>query len=283
MEIDRPDRYNTEKYSAYLEQPRQCAHSRSPESQDRIQERLRCAFEFIQEYLVRAGGRRYNPGPGLFRQVLQSDIRDPKEEKRPVQDPGLSNSEQRASNRVLQVEGDYRHLGNNSAQRLGQNNRPASSLLSYQSSGRDTTVSMLQLQWSLLQQQRNAVWSFNGPENLYQMPSTSNSRSQEAMQFQNLHLRRRYSDPELGSRNIITRDIVSNQHFIGVRMDDRNGQEPDQSHADNRVLGLAVEHQSIDNLNDNISKERSLEIAKISDGTSQEKETRKNKGLGIGN
>lgn len=66
-------------------------------------------------------------------------------------------------------------------------------------------------------------------------------------------------------------------------MDDRNGQEPDQSHADSRVLGLAVEHESNDNVNNNVSKERSLEITKASNGTSQEKETRKNKGLGIGN
>ncbi|KAA6354993.1 MAG: hypothetical protein EZS28_049480, partial [Streblomastix strix] len=160
---------------------------------------------------------------------------------------------------------------------------PASSLPSHQSSGRDATVSMLQLQWSLLQLQRNAVWSFNGPENLYQMPPTNNSRGQEAMQLENLRLRRRYSDPEFGSHNITTRDLISNDDTTGVRMDDRNGQEPDQFHADSRVLGLAVEHEGNDNVNDNIPKERSLEIAKTPYKTSQEKEKRKNKGLGIGN
>ncbi|KAA6360535.1 MAG: hypothetical protein EZS28_043938, partial [Streblomastix strix] len=269
--------------SAYLEKPRQCAHSRSPETQDRVQGRLRSTFEFIQDYLVRAGRRRHNPGPGLFRQVLESDIRDPEEERRLAQDPGLSNSEQRAPNRVFQTRRDYRYSGNNTTQRLGNNNRPASSLPSHQSSGRDATLSMLQLQWSLLQLQRNAVWSFNGPENLYQMPSTGNSRSQEAMQLENSRLRRRYSDPELGSRSIAIRDTVSNNDTIGVRMDDRNGQEPDQSHADSRVHGLAVEHKSNDNVNNNVSKERSLEITKTLNGTSQEKETCKNKGLGIGN
>ncbi|KAA6353051.1 MAG: hypothetical protein EZS28_051422, partial [Streblomastix strix] len=124
---------------------------------------------------------------------------------------------------------------------------------------------MLQLQWSLLQLQRDAVWSFKGSENLYQMPPTSNSRGQEAMQLENLRLRRRYSDPEL------------------VWLDDRNGQEPDQSHADSRVLGLAVAHENNDNTNDNIPKERSVEATKASDGTNQEKEARKNKGLSIGN
>ncbi|KAA6400220.1 MAG: hypothetical protein EZS28_004253 [Streblomastix strix] len=283
MEIDKPERQNTKRYSAYLEKPRQCAHSRSPETQDRVQGRLRSTFEFIQDYLVRAGRRCYNPGPGLFRQVLESDIRDPEEERRLAQDAGLPNSEQRAPNGVFQTRRDYIYSGNNTTQRLGYNNRPASSLPSHQSSGRDATLSMLQLQWSLLQLQRNAVWSFNGPENLYQMPLTSNSRGQETMQLENLRLRRRYSDPELGSRNTVTRDIVSNDDTTGVWMDDRNGQEPDQSHADSRVLGLAVEHESNDNVNNNVSKERSLEITKASNGTSQEKETRKNKGLGIGN
>ncbi|KAA6376097.1 MAG: hypothetical protein EZS28_028376, partial [Streblomastix strix] len=163
------------------------------------------------------------------------------------------------------------------------NNRNASSLPSHQSSGRDATLSMLQLQWSLLQLQKNAVWSFNGSENLYQMPPSSGSRGQEAMQLENLRLRRRYSDPELGSRNITTRDIASNDDSTGVWMDNRNGQELDQSHADSGVLGLAVEHENNDNANDNIPKERNLEMAKTSDGTSLEKEARKNKGLGIRN
>ncbi|KAA6384972.1 MAG: hypothetical protein EZS28_019500 [Streblomastix strix] len=227
IEIDRPERQNTKRYSAYLEKLRQCTHPKSPEIQDRVQGRLRSTFEFIQNYLVRTERRRYNPGPGLFRQVLESDIRDPKEKRRLVQDLGLSNSEQRAANRVLQGRGDYRHSGNNNAQRLGHNDRPASSLPSHQSSGRDATVSMLQLQWSLLQLQRNAVWSFNGPENLYQMPSISNRRGQKAMQLENLCLRRRYSDPELGSHNITTRNTISSVDPTGIWMDDRNGQEPD--------------------------------------------------------
>ncbi|KAA6357030.1 MAG: hypothetical protein EZS28_047443, partial [Streblomastix strix] len=188
MEIDQPERQNTKRYSAYMERPRQCAQHRSPETQDLVQGRLRSTQEFIHDYLVRAGRRCYNPGPGLFRKVLESDIRDPKEERRLVQNPGLSNSEQRVGNRVFQVGGNNRYSGNNNAQRLGNNNRPASSLPPHQSSRRDATVSMLQLQWSLLQLQRNAVWSFNGPENLYQMPPTSNSRGQEAMQLANLRL-----------------------------------------------------------------------------------------------
>ncbi|KAA6369206.1 MAG: hypothetical protein EZS28_035268 [Streblomastix strix] len=178
---------------------------------------------------------------------MDSNNRDHKEKRRLAEDPGLSNSEQRVVNRVFQTRRDYRYSGNNTTQRLGNNNRPASSLPSHQSSRRDAT---------------NAVWSFNGTENLYQMPPTTNSRNQKAMQLENLRLCRRYSDPELGSHNITTRDIASNDDSTGVWINDRNGQEPDQSHADSRVLGLAVEHESNDNVNDNISKERSLEIAK---------------------
>ncbi|KAA6366999.1 MAG: hypothetical protein EZS28_037472, partial [Streblomastix strix] len=89
VEIDRPVQQNTKRYSAYLERPRQRAQHRSPETQDRVQGRLRSTLELIQDYLVRAGRRRYNPGPGLFRKVLESNIRDPKEERRLAQDPGL--------------------------------------------------------------------------------------------------------------------------------------------------------------------------------------------------
>ncbi|KAA6375878.1 MAG: hypothetical protein EZS28_028593, partial [Streblomastix strix] len=256
MEIDTPVRQNTERYCAYLERLRQCALHRNPETQDRVQGRLKIALEFIQDYLVRAGRRRYNPGPGLFRKVVESNIRDPKEERRLEEDPGLSNSEQRVGDRVFQVRGNNRHSGNNNAQRLCYNNRPL---------------------------QRDAVWSFNGSENLYQMPSTSNSRGQEAMQLANLRLSRRYSEPELGSHDITTRNIADNEDPTRVQLDDRNGQEPDLSHADSRVLGLAVDHENNDNANNNILKERSVEATKASDGSSQEKETRKNNGLGIGN
>ncbi|KAA6367039.1 MAG: hypothetical protein EZS28_037433, partial [Streblomastix strix] len=134
-----------------------------------------------------------------------------------------------------------------------------------------------------IRHQRNAVWSFYGPENLYQMPPTSNSRSQEAMQFANLRLRRRYSDPELGSHSFTTRNIADNEDPRRVWPDDRYGQEPYQSHAASRVPGLAVEHENNDNANDNIPKERCVETIRTSDGTSQEKETRKNIGLGVGN
>ncbi|KAA6361465.1 MAG: hypothetical protein EZS28_043010, partial [Streblomastix strix] len=78
MEIDTPVRQNTERHCAYLEKPRQCAHPRSPETQDRVQRRLRSTFEFIQDYLVRTGRRRHNPGPGLFRQVLEPIFAIPK-------------------------------------------------------------------------------------------------------------------------------------------------------------------------------------------------------------
>ncbi|KAA6402742.1 MAG: hypothetical protein EZS28_001733 [Streblomastix strix] len=283
MEIDRPERYSTQRQSAYLEKLRQRAHPRSPETQDRVQGRLRSTFEFIQAQLARAGRRRYNPGLGLSHKVLESNIRDPKEEMKLAEDPELSNSQQLVVNRVFQVGRDYRHSGNNNDKRLGCNDRPASSLPSHLNCRRDATISMLQLQWSLLQLQRNAVWGFNGLQNLYQMPPTSNSRSQEAMQINNLRLRRHYSDPELGSHNTTTRNITSNDDSTGVRMDDRHGQEPDQSHTDSRVLVSVAEHQINDNVNDNIPKEKSIEIAKTSDGTSQKKETRKNNGLGIGN
>ncbi|KAA6374298.1 MAG: hypothetical protein EZS28_030174, partial [Streblomastix strix] len=211
------------------------------------------------------------------------NIRDPKEKRRLVQDPGLSNSQQRVANRVFQVGGDYNHLGNNNAQQLSHDNRPASSLPSHYSRKRDANGSMLQLQWSLLQLQRNAVWSFNAPLEPLLNVSNQYTRRQEAMQLENLRLRRRYSDPELRSHSITTRNITSNEDSSRVLLDDRNGQEPDQCHANSRVLVLAVEHQNNGNVNDTIPKKRSAEIAKTSDGACQEKETRKNKGLSIGN
>ncbi|KAA6355856.1 MAG: hypothetical protein EZS28_048616, partial [Streblomastix strix] len=64
MEIDRPERQNTKRNIAYLERPRQCAQPRSPETQDCVQEGLKCALEFIQDYLVRAGKGRNYTGPG---------------------------------------------------------------------------------------------------------------------------------------------------------------------------------------------------------------------------
>ncbi|KAA6359302.1 MAG: hypothetical protein EZS28_045171, partial [Streblomastix strix] len=283
MEIDKSERYNTKMYSAYLERPRQCAQHRSPETQDRVQERLGSTLELTQDYLVRAGIRRYNPDPRLFRKVLESYIRDPKEQRRLEEDPELSNSEQVVGIRVFQVGANNRHSENNNAQRQGYNNRPTLSLPSYQSSRRDATVSMILLQWSLLQLQCNAVQSFNGSQNIYQLPPTSGCRGQEAKQLANHRLRRRYSDPELGPHNNIRRNIADNEDHTRILLNDRNVQEPDQYHADNRVLRLAVEHENNDNVNDNIPKERSVEAVKTYDGTSQEKETRKNKGLGIGN
>ncbi|KAA6383117.1 MAG: hypothetical protein EZS28_021358 [Streblomastix strix] len=101
VEVDRPGRQNNKRYSAYLERSRQCAPHRSPETQDRVQMRLRCTLEFIQDYLVRTGRRRYNPGPGLFRKVLEYKIRGPKEEQKLEEDPRLLNSQQRAGNRVF--------------------------------------------------------------------------------------------------------------------------------------------------------------------------------------
>ncbi|KAA6375518.1 MAG: hypothetical protein EZS28_028955 [Streblomastix strix] len=232
MEIDRPERYNIKRHCSYLERPRQCAQPRSLETQDRVQGRLRSKHVHIQDYLVRAGRRRYNLCPGLFRKVLDSNLCDPNEERRLAQDPGLSNSEQRVANKVFQARGDNRYSGNNNVQRLSHNNRPASSLPTHQCSRRDATVSMLQLQ--------------------------CNSGGQEEMQPENLHSTRSWKDT-------------------------RNRQKPDQSYADSGVLGLAVEHENNNNVNDNIPKERSVEAIKTFDKTSEEKETRKNKGLGIGN
>ncbi|KAA6396729.1 MAG: hypothetical protein EZS28_007742 [Streblomastix strix] len=242
MQIGRPDRQNTKRYSAYLEKPRQCAHPRSPQTQDFIQGRQRSAFKFFQDYLVRAGRQHCNLGPGLFCKVQESNIRDPKEKRRLAQDPGLSNSEQRVDDRVFQVGRNIRHSEDNNAQRLGNNNRPASSFPPRQNSRRDVTVFLLQLQCSLLQLQKNV-------------------------------LLRPGSDAALES---------SNQDSTRVWLDDRNGKKSNQSRADSIVLRLAVEHQDNDIENDNIPKEASVEAAKKSDGISQEKETRKNKGLGIG-
>ncbi|KAA6398994.1 MAG: hypothetical protein EZS28_005480 [Streblomastix strix] len=232
LEIDRPERQNTKWYSAYLEKPRKYAQPRSPETQDRIQGRFRCAFQLIQDYLVRTGRRCYNPGPGLFRKVLESNIRDPKEERRLAQDPGLLNSELRVENRVIQARGDYIHSENNNAQRLGNNDRPALNLPSYLSSRGNATISVLQLQLALLLLQRNAVLGFNGLDNLYKMLQIRDCRSQEATQLVNLRQYRRYSDSKLGSHNIAARNTTNYEDSTAVSSDDRNGQEPSQSHAD---------------------------------------------------
>ncbi|KAA6401077.1 MAG: hypothetical protein EZS28_003398 [Streblomastix strix] len=214
--------------SANLERLRQFSLYWNTETQDRVQGKLRSTLEPIQAYLVRVGRRRYNLGPRLFRQVLEPNIRDSKEKKKLEKNIGHSNLEQQAATRVFHVEENIKHSENNNAQRLGYNNRPALSLPPHQSSRRDATISMLQLQWSLLQLQRNAVWSFNGPENLYQMLPTSSSRGQEAIQLENLRLCRRYSDPELGSHSIITRNIISNDDSTRIWMDDCNQLEHDK-------------------------------------------------------
>ncbi|KAA6399823.1 MAG: hypothetical protein EZS28_004650 [Streblomastix strix] len=103
------------------------------------------------------------------------------------------------------------------------------------------------------------------------------------MQLANLRLHRQQSDPELSSYSIKTRNIANNIDLTRVWQDDRNGQELDQSDADSRVHVLALKYEKNDNINDNILKERSLEITKIFDVTSQEKEAPKNKKLIIGN
>ncbi|KAA6397322.1 MAG: hypothetical protein EZS28_007151 [Streblomastix strix] len=157
-EIDRPERLNT-----------------------------KSTLEHIQDYLVRTGIQRYNPGPKLFHQVLESDICYHKEERRLEEDPGQSNSELRIKDR---------------------------------SSGRDATVSMLQLQWSLLQLQWNAIWSLNGFENLYQMPLPCENRGQEAIQLENFRIRRRYSNPEFGSHKIASRDTASNEDSTRIQIDE---------------------------------------------------------------
>ncbi|KAA6397837.1 MAG: hypothetical protein EZS28_006634 [Streblomastix strix] len=119
MQIHRPARQNIERYSAYLERPRHCSRHRSPETQDRIHGRLRGTFGFMQDYLVRAGRRRYNPGPGLFRYVVEFNIRNHKEDLRLEKDPGLLNSEQQFENRVSQAEWNNEPSRNNNVQRLG--------------------------------------------------------------------------------------------------------------------------------------------------------------------
>ncbi|KAA6369467.1 MAG: hypothetical protein EZS28_035008, partial [Streblomastix strix] len=258
-------------------------YPKSPETQDGVQGRLRSTFEFIQDYLVRAGRRRHNPGLRHFRQVLESNIRDHKEEGRLAEDPRLSNSEQRVANRVFQVRGDNRYSRNNSAHRLGHNDRSVSSIPSHQSSRRDSTVSMLQ---------------FNGHSYSYKgMPfgvSTAPRTFTKCLQPVIAEAKKRCSSRiffYLDDILILNQTPVSLQHeiqqvmqfFARVWMDDRNGQEPDQSHADNRVFELVMEHENNNNVKDNIPKEGSVKVAKTSDRVSQEKETYKNKGLDIGN
>ncbi|KAA6390533.1 MAG: hypothetical protein EZS28_013938 [Streblomastix strix] len=87
--------------------------------------RLRSTLEVIQDCLVRAGKLLHNPGPRLFRQIMQFNIRDSKEESRLEKDLGLSNLEQRSENRVFQAQGNNRRSDNNNTQQLGYNNRPA--------------------------------------------------------------------------------------------------------------------------------------------------------------
>ncbi|KAA6387650.1 MAG: hypothetical protein EZS28_016821 [Streblomastix strix] len=120
--------------------------------------------------------------------------------------------------------------------------------------------------------------SFNGHSyNYKEMPG------QKAMQLVNLRQRGRYSDPNLGSHSSATRNITSNEDSTKVLLDNRNGKEQDQPYSDSRILVLALEHKNHDNVNDNISKEESIEATKISVGIRQKKEKRKNKGLDISN
>ncbi|KAA6393560.1 MAG: hypothetical protein EZS28_010908 [Streblomastix strix] len=81
MEVNRHEKQSRKRYSVY--QVRSNFHSQSGnfETQDCVQLRFRSLFEHIQDHLIRGGRKNYNPGPGLFRQVLESDIRDPKEKK----------------------------------------------------------------------------------------------------------------------------------------------------------------------------------------------------------
>ncbi|KAA6362988.1 MAG: hypothetical protein EZS28_041483 [Streblomastix strix] len=104
FEIVKSERQKSQINNTYLERPRQSAQPRSLQTQDHVQRRLGYTQELIQEQLVRAGGRRYNPGPGLFRQVQEFNIRNSKEEKRLKKDPGLSNLEQQTENGVFQIE-----------------------------------------------------------------------------------------------------------------------------------------------------------------------------------
>lgn len=103
------------------------------------------------------------------------------------------------------------------------------------------------------------------------------------MQLENLCIYRRYSEPELGSHNFTVSDITGNEDSIRVWLNDRNGQEPVKHRTDGRVLGQILKHKKNDNSNDNILKDKSVAVIKKSNGTSQEKETRKNKSLGFNN
>ncbi|KAA6401383.1 MAG: hypothetical protein EZS28_003094 [Streblomastix strix] len=62
-----------------------------------------------------------------------------------------------------------------------------------------------------------------------------------------------------------------------VWLDDRKGLELDRPNADIIVLGLAVEQNNNDNANDNIPKERFIEVIKTSDDINLKKETHQNK------
>ncbi|KAA6390534.1 MAG: hypothetical protein EZS28_013939 [Streblomastix strix] len=139
------------------------------------------------------------------------------------------------------------------------------------------------LQWSLFQPQRNAVLSIDGFQNLFQMPLAGDHRDQEAIMFENLRLRRRYFDPELGSHNIANRNQASIKDSTGGQLDDRNGRALDHSRVDGRVFVLAVEYKCNNDAYVNILKEENIEVTKTFDGTSQVKDSHKNKRLDIGN
>ncbi|KAA6401004.1 MAG: hypothetical protein EZS28_003471 [Streblomastix strix] len=81
MENVRPYQWKTKKHSVYLERPRQCAQPTCPKTQDGVQEGLRCTLEFIQDYLVRAGKRRYNQVSDSFIKCLNPIFAIPKKKE----------------------------------------------------------------------------------------------------------------------------------------------------------------------------------------------------------
>ncbi|KAA6359685.1 MAG: hypothetical protein EZS28_044789 [Streblomastix strix] len=224
MEIDRPERQNINRCSAYHERPRQCAQSRSPETQDRVQGRLRSTLELIQNYLIRAGDEVTTQFTDSFVKCWNPKFAIPKKQRgwRKIHDCRIPISELITEYFKLEGISDIHKIiiSNDWATTIDLHHafhhiRVADEMRPY------------------------LCYIFNGISYSYNV--LPDSRGKEAMQLENLRLRRRYFDPEL------------------------------------------VEHENIDDANDNIPKQKSVEATKTSDGTSQVKEARKNKRLGIGN
>ncbi|KAA6390893.1 MAG: hypothetical protein EZS28_013573 [Streblomastix strix] len=214
---------------------------------------------------------------------MQLYIHDFEEEIKLGKGHRLLNLEYRTKEGVFQTNENHQHSGNNNAQRLGYNRRPASSFPPHQSSRRNAALPKLQLQPSLLQLQKKTVWIFVGTHSLFSMSPTSDCRGQKAMQLKNFRLYGRHFDPVIGSHNISACNPSVDVDSKRALLDDRNGQEQDHSITDNRIHGLAIEIKRNDGTNDKIPKNESIKLTKIFDGANLGKQIQKKKRFGISN